>query len=66
MEKKTDLSWVQSLVKESPPEIKEKFAAPVFGGAPFSENIKSNSQIEFIDHSSIKERINVSITTPCD
>ncbi|KAM7512329.1 hypothetical protein LguiB_011204 [Lonicera macranthoides] len=46
-----DLSWVQSLVKESPPEMKEKFAASVSGGAPSGENIKSNSQIESIDHS---------------
>jgi len=45
-----DLSWVQSLVKESPPEMKEKFAGQV-SGAPSGENIKSSSQIESIDHS---------------
>ena len=45
-----DLSWVQSLVKESPPEmIKEKFASPMPTASADGPN--SNSQIESIDHS---------------
>lgn len=45
-----DLSWVQSLVKESPPEmIKEKFASPV--PVASADGLNSNSQIESIDHS---------------
>ncbi|XP_077214236.1 zinc finger CCCH domain-containing protein 30-like [Tasmannia lanceolata] len=46
-----DLSWVQSLVKESPPEIKEK--ATVVSTVPVSsgEVSNSNSQLEAIDHS---------------
>ncbi|XP_010257241.1 PREDICTED: zinc finger CCCH domain-containing protein 30-like isoform X2 [Nelumbo nucifera] len=47
-----DLSWVQSLVKESPPEIKEKLAIPTSAtAASSSEASKSNSQVEAIDHS---------------
>lgn len=47
-----DLSWVQSLVKESPPEMtKDKFAAPVSSAAASGEVLNSNSQIESIDHS---------------
>ncbi|KAK2970615.1 hypothetical protein RJ640_013490 [Escallonia rubra] len=48
-----DLSWVQSLVKESPPEMmKDKFAVPVSNAAASSgEGLKSNSQVESIDHS---------------
>jgi hypothetical protein len=43
-----DLSWVHSLVKESPPEIKEKLA----GSGPIaSAEPNSNSQAESIDHS---------------
>ncbi|KAI4323406.1 hypothetical protein L6164_023016 [Bauhinia variegata] len=45
-----DLSWVQSLVKESPPEmLKEKLGA----SGPFasSDGLNPNSQIESIDHS---------------
>ncbi|XVF56103.1 hypothetical protein PTKIN_Ptkin06aG0090100 [Pterospermum kingtungense] len=50
-----DLSWVQSLVKESPTEIKEKIAAPASGVAPnatsTSEGSSSiNSQIDPVDH----------------
>ncbi|KAK7405479.1 hypothetical protein VNO78_06817 [Psophocarpus tetragonolobus] len=45
-----DLSWVQSLVKESPPEmIKEKFSSPVPTAS--ADGLNSNSQIEPIDHS---------------
>ncbi|TKY68139.1 Zinc finger CCCH domain-containing protein 30 [Spatholobus suberectus] len=46
-----DLSWVQSLVKESPPEmiIKEKFATP--GPTASADGLNSNSQIEPVDHS---------------
>ncbi|XP_058752479.1 zinc finger CCCH domain-containing protein 30-like [Vicia villosa] len=43
-----DLSWVQSLVKESPPEIKEKRA--VSGPIPSAE-LNSNPQVESTDHS---------------
>ncbi|KAH7527848.1 hypothetical protein FEM48_Zijuj05G0010100 [Ziziphus jujuba var. spinosa] len=47
-----DLSWVQSLVKESPPEMmKDKLAFPVSGGAASGEVPNSNSQIESVDHS---------------
>ncbi|KAL7197383.1 hypothetical protein ACSBR2_020007 [Camellia fascicularis] len=45
-----DLSWVQSLVKESPQEMKERPAAPVLGGVDGSgssgEGSNSNLQIE--------------------
>jgi len=48
-----DLSWVQSLVKESPTEMKEKLTMPVSGGvaasASSSESSNVNSQIEPID-----------------
>ncbi|XP_027113726.2 zinc finger CCCH domain-containing protein 30-like [Coffea arabica] len=46
-----DLSWVQSLVKESSPEMKDKLAAPLSGAAPSGEGLKSSSQIDSIDHS---------------
>ncbi|KAF8396158.1 hypothetical protein HHK36_017771 [Tetracentron sinense] len=47
-----DLSWVQSLVKESPPEIKEKRVIPTSGGATSSsEGSSSNPQMETNDHS---------------
>ncbi|KAL8098374.1 zinc finger CCCH domain-containing protein 30-like [Apium graveolens] len=45
-----DISWVQSLVKESPPEMKDKLPAPVASGAPSGEGSKSNSQVESVDH----------------
>ena len=48
-----DLSWVQSLVKESPTEAKEKAATPGLGTAEASSSSDSsnlNSQIESIDH----------------
>lgn len=48
-----DLSWVQSLVKESPTEIKEKMAVPVSGvaaDASTSESSNMNSQIDTVDH----------------
>ncbi|PON81306.1 Transmembrane protein [Trema orientale] len=47
-----DLSWVQSLVKESPPEMmKDKAAPSVTGAAASGEGLNSNSQIDSIDHS---------------
>ncbi|XP_059291550.1 zinc finger CCCH domain-containing protein 30-like [Lycium ferocissimum] len=46
-----DLSWVQSLVKESPTEMKEKQAAPISGAAPSGESLKNSSQIDSVDHS---------------
>jgi hypothetical protein len=46
-----DFSWVQSLVKESPPEMKEKVSAGEDSGVPSGENMKPNSQIEPIDNS---------------
>ncbi|XWS32532.1 hypothetical protein CRYUN_Cryun23aG0166200 [Craigia yunnanensis] len=50
-----DLSWVQSLVKESPTEMmKEKLAVSVPGGASSADVlINSNSQIDSADHSVI-------------
>ncbi|KAJ1422175.1 Zinc finger, CCCH-type [Sesbania bispinosa] len=44
-----DLSWVQSLVKESPPEIKEKLAGS--GPIASADGLNSNPQVESIDHS---------------
>ncbi|KAJ6968114.1 hypothetical protein D5086_029060 [Populus alba] len=48
-----DLSWVQSLVKESPTEMKEKLTMPVSGSvaasASSSESSNVNSQIEPVD-----------------
>ncbi|KAK4372164.1 hypothetical protein RND71_007548 [Anisodus tanguticus] len=46
-----DLSWVQSLVKESPTEMKEKQAAPISGVAPSGEGLKNSSQVDAVDHS---------------
>lgn len=47
-----DVSWVQSLVKESPPEMtKDKLALPLSGAAASGELPNLNSQIESIDHS---------------
>ncbi|XVF22956.1 hypothetical protein REPUB_Repub12eG0215400 [Reevesia pubescens] len=50
-----DLSWVQSLVKESPEMIKEKLAVSVPGGGASSGEVlnNSNSQIDSVDHSVI-------------
>lgn len=48
-----DLAWVQSLVKESPPEMMEKAAASASGAAPSGECSKTNSQVDSIDHSVI-------------
>ncbi|KAK0596409.1 hypothetical protein LWI29_015430 [Acer saccharum] len=48
-----DLSWVQSLVKESPTEMKEKLDAPASGVADVpssSEGSNMNSQIESNEH----------------
>ncbi|KAJ8762663.1 hypothetical protein K2173_010684 [Erythroxylum novogranatense] len=45
-----DLSWVQSLVKESPTEMKEKLASHVSIGASASENSNLNAQMEAVDH----------------
>lgn len=48
-----DLSWVQSLVKESPTEMKEKLTMPVSGSVAASvsssESSNVNSQIEPVD-----------------
>ncbi|GFY90466.1 CCCH-type zinc finger protein with ARM repeat domain-containing protein [Actinidia rufa] len=47
-----DLSWVQSLVKESPPEMKDnKLAVTVSGIVSSGVALKSNSQVESVDHS---------------
>ncbi|KAH6765906.1 CCCH-type zinc finger protein with ARM repeat domain-containing protein [Perilla frutescens var. hirtella] len=51
-----DLTWVQSLVKESPPEMTDKPAAASApsGAAPSGECSKTNSsQVDSIDHSVI-------------
>ncbi|KAG6424878.1 hypothetical protein SASPL_115301 [Salvia splendens] len=45
-----DLSWVQSLVKESPPEMMDKAAAPSSGAAPSGECLKPNPQTDSVDH----------------
>ncbi|KAA8549750.1 hypothetical protein F0562_001232 [Nyssa sinensis] len=46
-----DFSWVQSLVKESPPEIKEMPTVPVSDAATIAgEGCNLNSQTEKIDH----------------
>lgn len=47
-----DLSWVQSLVKESPPEIKEKVPPSTIAPSSSGEasNSNSNSQLEAMDH----------------
>ncbi|WOH04361.1 hypothetical protein DCAR_0623770 [Daucus carota subsp. sativus] len=45
-----DISWVQSLVKESPPEMKDKLPASVASAAPSGEGLKSNPQAESVDH----------------
>ncbi|GKV25731.1 hypothetical protein SLEP1_g35126 [Rubroshorea leprosula] len=50
-----DLSWVQSLVKESPTDIREKLAAPIQGvstGGSAGESLNMNSQIDIdsVDH----------------
>ncbi|TKY49596.1 Zinc finger CCCH domain-containing protein 30 [Spatholobus suberectus] len=44
-----DLSWVQSLVKESPSEIKEKLAGS--GPVASADGLNSNPQVESMDHS---------------
>lgn len=55
-EEEPDLSWVHSLVKESPQDIKEK-SAPRFGGnagngtSSATEGTSSNNQIEQVDQS---------------
>jgi hypothetical protein len=44
-----DLSWVQSLVKESPPEmLKDKFANPVSSTASPGTGLNSNSRIDSV------------------
>ncbi|XP_041999214.1 zinc finger CCCH domain-containing protein 30-like [Salvia splendens] len=49
-----DVTWVQSLVKESPPEMMEKpAAASGSGAAPSGECVKTNPQIDSTDHSVI-------------
>ncbi|XP_022982864.1 zinc finger CCCH domain-containing protein 30-like [Cucurbita maxima] len=51
-----DLSWVQSLVKESPTEIKEKQAHPNLGGdsvVSSGESSNVNSQMESVDHAAL-------------
>ncbi|XP_059462617.1 zinc finger CCCH domain-containing protein 30 [Corylus avellana] len=48
-----DLSWVQSLVKESPTDVKEKLGTHVSGvsaAASSSEGSNMNPQIESVDH----------------
>ncbi|XP_051151644.1 zinc finger CCCH domain-containing protein 30-like isoform X2 [Andrographis paniculata] len=52
-EEEPDLSWVQSLVKESPPEMMDKTAAPSSGASatPSGECLRSNTQIDSVDHS---------------
>ncbi|XP_055802192.1 zinc finger CCCH domain-containing protein 30-like [Solanum dulcamara] len=44
-----DLSWVQTLVKESPQDLKDKAVSRVLGLSGSSEDSTSNSQIEKFD-----------------
>ncbi|KAL2940413.1 Zinc finger CCCH domain-containing protein 30 [Bienertia sinuspersici] len=46
-----DLSWVQSLVKDSPPEMQEKNAAPVSGAIPSAEGMATKASMDSVDHS---------------
>ncbi|GAB4828087.1 hypothetical protein Ancab_035002 [Ancistrocladus abbreviatus] len=46
-----DLSWVQSLVKESPPDMKGKLADPMSDAIPTSECLTTNASFESVDHS---------------
>ena len=48
--KEPDLSWVQSLAKESSTDTKEKAATPVSIVASSSEGSNMNSQIELVGH----------------
>jgi len=48
--KEPDLSWVQSLAKESPTYTKQKVATPVSIAASSSEGSNMNSQIELVGH----------------
>ena len=43
-----DLSWVQSLAKESPTDTKEKVVTPVSIAASSSEDSNMNTQIESV------------------
>ncbi|KAG6638385.1 hypothetical protein I3843_10G030600 [Carya illinoinensis] len=46
-----DLSWVQSLVKESPTDIKDKLVTPLSDVAATSSEVSNvNSQTESVDH----------------
>ena len=45
-----NLSWVQSLAKESPTNTKEKVATPISIAASSSEGLNMNSQIELVGH----------------
>ncbi|GER45378.1 zinc finger CCCH domain-containing protein 30 [Striga asiatica] len=54
VEGEPDLSWVQSLVKESPPEMADKDKPPAGGPVPSGEclnNNNTNSQTDLLDHS---------------
>lgn len=46
-----DLSWVQSLVKESPPEMRESHVAPVSGAIPSAEDSAPKASMDSVDHS---------------
>ncbi|XP_057953454.1 zinc finger CCCH domain-containing protein 30-like [Malania oleifera] len=48
-----DVSWVQLLVKESPPEIKELPAVPVSGAPASGEGSNSNSLVDNVDHATV-------------
>lgn len=51
-----DLSWVQSLVKESPTEIKEKLATSISGVTPAGssgEGSNMSTQMESVDHAAV-------------
>ncbi|XP_021736001.1 zinc finger CCCH domain-containing protein 30-like [Chenopodium quinoa] len=46
-----DLSWVQSLVKESPPETEEKHGAPVSGATSSGEGLANKASKDPTDYS---------------
>lgn len=45
-----DLSWIQSLVKESPKEEREKLVTPASSVAPFGESLATQASVDSVDH----------------
>ncbi|KMT18832.1 hypothetical protein BVRB_2g029370 [Beta vulgaris subsp. vulgaris] len=46
-----DLSWVQSLVKDSPPELREKHVTPVSGAIQSAEGLATKASTDSVDYS---------------